>query len=192
MVISMFIRVKAEPLACLLQLLSNITVRGGAYRPTVISNIIRHNSVVDHNRCSITTTSARLQIAIRNMFVMYMQLAVHREHVIPLLHNSPHKQIPKQIWAYSRFFQDTDISGNKELDANWSFHVHSAICYKWECNQTTASQSFAWCMDTFIVITVAIIIITIIICICNWPSGCWCSTLIIKNWTELNWIIIIS
>jgi hypothetical protein len=22
--------------------------------------------------------------------------------------------------------------------------------------------------------------------ICNWPSGCWCSTLIIKNWIELN------
>jgi hypothetical protein len=25
-------------------------------------------------------------------------------------------------------------------------------------------------------------------CICNWPSGCWRSTLIIKNWIELNWI----
>jgi hypothetical protein len=29
-------------------------------------------------------------------------------------------------------------------------------------------------------------------CFCNWPSGCWFSTLINQNWIELNWIIIIT
>jgi hypothetical protein len=71
---------------------------------------------------------------------------------------------------FSRFWQSPKITvtftRTHHLSPSWARWIQSILTFHY----------------FNIHIHIIIIIIIPLCCICNWPSGCWCSTLIIKNW----------
>jgi hypothetical protein len=93
-------------------------------------------------------------------------------------------RVPKQAENFLTSWSTTSFT-------NTLLHEVTSLYYYYYYYYYYYLYSHVISYNLFAVILLYLLFCLLLCCICNWPSGCWCSTLIMKNWIIIIIIIII-